>query len=160
MKLKKFLWIVVLCLFNGNFANAEELTLKCTYKHIDTQYPMYKVGDDTYLIYDLSSKEYIVNEGYIKFYSATKVLDSHYLNYSEIHRLSGEKIERSVGIEKEEFKKFENLDKMNKDEKTFNKIFRAVNDKFFEIKTSNLAYNDKPMWGEWRSDCEKAKKKF
>ena len=156
--MKKLLGIVVLGLLWSSVTFSKELKLKCTYKYIDTEYPIYKVGEDVYLVYDLSSKEYIVTEGYIKSYLVSKISDNYYLNYSEIHRLSGEKIEKAAQVEKSQFLEFEYLDMKNKDLDAFNKISRVVNRTFYEIKTSKL--NNKPMWGEWKSDCEIAKKKF
>jgi hypothetical protein len=150
--MKKLLGILVLGFFLSNNLSANELNLRCTYKHIDTKFPMYKVGDDIYLTYDLTSKEYIVTEGYIKHYIVSELLNSYYISYTEIHRLSGERLEKSVEITKEQFQEVKNLDMMNKDEKTFNKIFSAVNKLFYKNKASKKDhYHEKPMWGRMES---------
>lgn len=146
-------------------AYAEVLRLKCTYKSIDEQYPGSKVGDTTLWTYDLKDKQYVVSDDYIRFYLVSKILDMHYVHFTEINRYSGKLIFKSAEIPKEEFEELLKLNIYKKqmfeqDEETFYKIKGLTNLWFLKNKTAPLDFIEKPTWIEYELDCEKAKKQF
>ena len=157
--MKKLLGIIFIYFFLNSNLYASQLELKCTVKYVDDKDPMYKVGEDIYLVYDLNSG-IIVQEGFIKDYYLTKIIDSYWLAYTEIHRLSGEKIDKYAEVNENDYNEFKNFDYKKKDLDTYNKIFYKVNKTFLLNKLSKLDYWDKPHWSEVKSMCEKAEKKF
>ena len=159
--MKKLLGILVLGLLWCNTGFAEILRLKCIYKYVDEQYPLFEVGDDSFYKYDLNSKQYIVTDEYIMFYSISTFGDGDFFaSYTQTHRYTGQSIWKSAEVPKDEIQDLLNLDLTNQSEKTFYKIFHIVNKWFIKNKSSPLEHHDKPAWIEYKEDCVKAKKQF
>ena len=150
------IFIVTGILISGAKVNAEELKIECTVKKTDEKGKFYNEGDKTIWTYDLSSKKYIITEDFIRHYNLAKIEDKFFLQYVKIFRYTGEFIQKSAEIPKDQLKDLLNVDYKNQNPETYDKVFFLVNEFFLK----NKASKDNVYWQEYIMDCVKAQKRF
>ena len=163
--MKKIIGIIFLSFLSINNSSAKTILLNCEYTHIDEKDPFLKVGEETLYEFNLKSKSIIVTNREIKLYLVTDYGDTQYTGYIKIDRFTGNLIQKSAEVPRNEIKKLLDEDIINKqmlfqDEETYEVIEKITNNRFYKNKASKLSYFEKPFWLEYNLKCNKAKKKF
>ena len=154
--MKKIFFLSFVFLLLNNKAFGKELKIECTVKKIDEKGNFYQIGDKTIWNYDLNSKKYIYTDDFIRHYNLAKIEDKYFLQYIKIFRYTGEFIQKTSEIPKDQLQDFLNIDYENQNSETFDKVFSKVNNFFFK----NKASKQNVYWQEYIMDCIKAKKRF
>ena len=154
--MKKIFFLSFVFLLLNNTAFGKELKIECTVKKIDEKGNFYQIGDKTIWNYDLNSKKYIYTDDFIRHYNLAKIEDKYFLQYIKIFRYTGEFIQKTSEIPKDQLQDFLNIDYENQNSETFDKIFFKFNNFFFK----NKASKQNVYWQEYIMDCIKAKKRF
>ena len=150
------IFIVSGVLISGAKVNAKELKIECVVKKTDEKGKFYNEGDKTIWTYDLSSKKYIITDDFIRHYNLAKIEDKFFLQYVKIFRYTGEFIQKSAEIPKDQLKDLLNVDYKNQNPEIYDKVFFLVNEFFLK----NKASKDNFYWQEYIMDCVKAQKRF
>ena len=154
--MKKIFFISLLFFLLNNTAFGEILKIECTVKDIDEKGKFYKVGDKTVWTYDLKSKKFILTDDFIKHYNLSKIKDKYYAQYIRIFRYTGEFIQKTAEVSKDQLKDLLTHDFNNQTPEVFDQFFYLVNDQFIKNKKSRK----KTYWQLYKMDCIKAQKKF
>ena len=137
--MKKIFFLSFVFLLLNNTAFGKELKIECTVKKTDEKGNFYQIGDKTIWNYDLNSKKYIYTDDFIRHYNLAKIEDKYFLQYIKIFRYTGEFIQKTSEIPKDQLQDFLNID-YEKEIDNYIKYFLKLIISFLKIKLPNKTF--------------------